>query len=229
MITIRLPKDVSEPTLIGFEATLTTASGTYEFSSDGPIVDPESPYGRGLFGAIAWPRSRFQIASDLAIEQQMFVSGESSDVAISWELKRTSGPVQLVVRPYFAACNPRGYRDRGFHFELEQQGGRLAWLPNVLGPKIIADTNGHYIDEPFRLAKDVVPRDAEGLVVPGRFEFELNHHPSVLIFSSEGRVKTRDQQFVGEFLASLMGPTAERLELREAVTSGTPLPSLRVA
>jgi hypothetical protein len=39
MITIRSSKSASEPLLIGFEATLTTPTGVYEFSSDGPIVD----------------------------------------------------------------------------------------------------------------------------------------------------------------------------------------------
>jgi len=216
MITIRSFKDVSEPTLVGFEATLTTASGIYEFSSNGPMLDPESPFDGGLFGRISWPHSRFKISDDLTIEQQMFVADDSSDIAISWELKGSSTPVQLVVRPYFAACAPRGYRDVGFHFESEQEGGRLAWLPNVRSPKMIADTNGHYIDEPLRLAKESIGQSHEGLVAPGRFEFKLNHHPSVLIFSSEGCLKTQSQQFVGEFLASLMRQTSGRAELDPA-------------
>jgi len=74
MITIRSFKDVSEPTLVGFEATLTTASGIYEFSSNGPMLDPESPFDGGLFGRISWPHSRFKISDDLTIEQQMFVA-----------------------------------------------------------------------------------------------------------------------------------------------------------
>jgi len=212
MITIRSFKDVSEPTLVGFEATLTTASGIYEFSSNGPMIDPESPFGGGLFGRISWPHSRFKISDDRIIEQQMFVADDSSDIAISWELKGSSAPIQLVVRPYFAACAPRGYRDVGFHFESEHEGGRLVWLPNVRGPKMIADTNGHYIDEPSRLAKETAGRIDEGLTTPGCFEFELNHHPSVLIFSSEGDAKTQSQQFVGEFLASLMRPATETVE-----------------
>jgi hypothetical protein len=206
MITIRSPKDVFEPSLIGFEATLTTPSGVYEFSSNGPIFDPTSPFGGGLFGRIAWPQSRFKISQDLTIEQQMFVSDDGSNIAISWELKGSSAPAQLVVRPYFAACTPRSYRDVGFQFESEQEGGRLAWLPNVRGPKIIADTNGYYSDEPLRLAKKAADCSNEGLTTPGRFEFELNRHPSVLIFSAEGRAKTQSQQFVGEFLANLMRP-----------------------
>lgn len=218
MIAIRSPKNVSEPTLIGFEATLTTSTGVYEFSSNGPIVDPTSPLGGGLFGRIAWPQSRFKISQDLTIEQQMFVSDDGSNIAISWELKGTSAPAQLIVRPYFAACPARGYRDLGFHFESEREGGRLAWLPNVRGPKMIADTNGHYVDEPPRLAEGAQRREEEGLVTPGRFEFELNNHPSVLIFSAEGRAKSRGQQFVGEFLANLMRQSPTDLERKTTQT-----------
>jgi len=206
MITIRDCKNVSEPTLIGFETTLTTVSGVYEFSSNGPVADSTSPFGGGLYGAITWPRSRFQIRRDLAIEQQMFVSQDTADIALSWELRGQLSAVRLLVRPYFAGCTPRNYRDVGFHFDSDEQGGRLVWLPNVCGSKIIADTNGRYTDELVRLTGTIAQTisSAEPLIVPGRFEFELKRRPSVLIFSSEGRVKSRGQQFVGAFLASLM-------------------------
>jgi len=203
MITIRSSKSASEPLLLGFEATLTTPTGVYEFSSDGPIVDRASVLGGGLFGRIAWPRSRFQISANLIIEQQMFVSDDESDIAISWELRGQLVPAQLAVRPYFAGCASRGYRDTGFHFESEQEGGRLTWLPTVRGPKIIADTNGRYTDEPLRLAETMEDADIEQLIAPGRFEFQLSHHPSVLIFSID-RAKTQRQKQIGAFLAGLL-------------------------
>jgi hypothetical protein len=156
----------------------------------------------------------------------MFVSEDASDIAISWELKGSSTPVQLIVRPYFAACGFRSYRDIGFHFESEQDGGRLVWLPNVRGPKIIADTNGQYTDEPLRLAKETESPTDEKLIAPGRFEFELNRHPSVLIFSAESLAKTQSQQFVGEFLASLMRPAAETAKVD---STGTVIESLIAA
>ena len=222
MITIRDCKNVSEPTLIGFEATLTTASGVYEFSSKGPVADSTSPFGGGLYGAITWSRSRFQIRHDLALEQQMFVSQDTADIALSWELHGQLSPVSLLVRPYFAGCTPRNYRDVGFHFDSDEEGSRLVWLPNVCGSKIIADTNGQYTDEPVRLPGAIAQAipDPELLIVPGRFEFELKRRPSVLIFSSEGRVKSRGQQFVGAFLASLMqrAPAGIGLNPAPAVT-----------
>ena len=215
MITIRASKNVSEPTLIGFEATLTTASGVYEFSSNGPVADSTSPFGGGLYGAITWPRSRFQIRSDLVIEQQMFVSHDTADIALSWELSGQLSPVRLLVRPYFAGCARHNYRDVGFHFDSHEEGARLIWLPNVCGSKIIADTNGRYTDEPVRLAGAIaqpIP-SSELLIVPGRFEFELNCRPSLLIFSSEGRARSQGQQFIGAFLANLMRRAPGSVEL----------------
>lgn len=219
MITIRSSKNISEPTLIGFEATLTTPQGDYEFSSSGPIVDPTSPFDGGLFGGITWPRSRFQIRPNLVLEQQMFVSQDTPDIAISWELRGDLVPVSLTVRPYFVRCAPRGYRDIGFHFDPEEEGGRLVWLPSVCRSKIIADTNGRYSDEAVRFAEAIVQTNpnAESLVAPGRFEFDLNHrHPSVLIFSSEGGARTQTQQFVGTFLANLMRAAPDEIEFEPA-------------
>jgi len=220
MITIRSFKNISEPTLIGLEATLTTPQDTYEFTSDGPIVDPTPPFDGGLFGGIAWPRSRFQIHPNLVLEQQMFVSQNTPDIAISWELRGELVPVSLTVRPYFGGCAPRGYRDIGFHFDPEEEGGRLIWLPSVCRSKIIADTNGRYSDEPVRSGEAIVQTNpnAESLVAPGRFEFDLNRLPSVLIFSSEGGARTQTQQFVGTFLANLMRPAPDGIEFQPAQT-----------
>ena len=210
MITIRSSENLSEPALIGLEATVTTQGRVYTFSSNDSIVDATSPFGGGLFGAMSWPRSRFQLTPEVILEQQMFLPHDGSDAAFSWELRGSVTPAQLVVRPFFSGCSPRSYRDAGFHYESEQDGGRLIWLPNVRGPKIIADTNGQYGDEPLRtldLARnqDTPPlKEPENLIAPGTFEFQLSDHPSVLIFSTEGYAKTHRDQYVGAFLASLM-------------------------
>lgn len=176
MITIRSIDGLSEPALIGLEATLTTQGRTFTFSSDGPIVDPTGPFGGGLFGAISWPRSCFPLAGGVPVEQQMFLPHDGSGAAFSWELRGGFIPARMVVRPFFSGCSPRSYRDTGFQYELEQDGGLLAWLPNVRGPKFIAATNGRYQDEPLRSLQS--PREhgattVEDLIAPGTFEFEL--------------------------------------------------------
>ena len=214
MITIRSTSDVSGPTLIGLEATLNTPTAAYEFSSPGPMLDARFPSGGNLFGAISWPQARFRIQPDLTIEQQMFISHNSSDIAISWELKGKPIPMRLVVRPHFGGCSQRRFRDVGFQFDPNEEGGRLVWLPSVCGPKIIADTNGSYFDEPLRSACDIAGSSKESetrsVVVPGRFEFELGDRPSILVLSQEGRTSTEGQQLTGRFLANLIRPLPRR-------------------
>jgi hypothetical protein len=94
-------------------------------------------------------------------------------------------------------------------------------LPNVRGPKIVADTNGRYHREPVRLFDCLCKQaaayaSAEDLIAPGRFEFELSRRPSVLIFSAENPASTQRDQHIGVFLAGLM---------QDASGSGSGLPT----
>src|SRR5437773_6902072 len=128
----------------------------------------------------------------------MFLPHDGSTAAFSWQLHAQSPlKAQLTINPFlfFSGCGPRSYRDRGFRVEPEEDGGRLAWLPNVRGPKVIADTNGEYHNEPTRFIEcsrdqETASASSENLVAPGTFEFELSSCPSVLIFSMEGDTKT---------------------------------------
>jgi hypothetical protein len=206
MITIRSSKLISEPTLIGFEATLKTTHAVYEMSSTGSGIDAAALVGGGLYGHIAWPRSLFRLGVNLVLEQQMFLASDCPDVALSWQFHGKTIPTQLIIKPHFAGCTPRGYRDIGFRREPEGTGGRLSWLPHVLGPKIIADTNGRYYDEPSRSLEDSAPDCGESasLTAPGSFVFQLTDRPSVIIFSNEGSAGTQRNQMIGAFLAGLM-------------------------
>src|SRR5437762_11533798 len=60
MITVRTPKAISQPTLIGFEATLKTPHAIFEMSSSGPAVESNASV-EGLYGRIAWPRALFRL------------------------------------------------------------------------------------------------------------------------------------------------------------------------
>jgi hypothetical protein len=209
MITIRSSAASSEPTLIGLEVILTTPRGTYMISSNGSAADFRSPFRGGLFGAISWPRSQFRLAPGVVLDQQMFFPNDGSAAAFSWQLHTQSSlPARLTVKPFFSGCGPRSYRDVGFRLEAEQEGGRLTWLPNVRGPKVIADTNGQYHDAPTRFIEcsrdQTTSPSSENLVTPGTFEFELSSCPSVLIFLMEGDANTQRAQQVGAFLAGLM-------------------------
>jgi len=228
MLTIRSTKNSSEVTLICLEATVTTPRAIYTIHSDASMSDSGFPATGVLFGGIAWPRCCFRFPEGLLLEQQMFLPHDGSAVALSWVLRsETAVAAQLVVRPFFSGCGPRSYRDAGFQFDSEENGGRLTWLPNVRGPKVIADTNGSYCDEPVRsfdcfCEQAAASASLEDLITPGRFEFELSRRPSVLIFSMEGLPNAQRDQHVGVFLAGLMqnsparvrSPIAESTELQ---------------
>jgi hypothetical protein len=214
MITIRSSKAGSKATLMCVEVTLKTSRSVYTISSDRALADSRSFLGDELFGGVSWPVSRFRIAEGLLLEQQMFLPREESTVAMSWALHGdTPTAVQLVVRPFFSGCGPRSYRDVGFHLDSEDNGGRLSWLPHVRGPKVLADTNGLYHDEPARLfdclfAPAAASASEQELITPGRFEFELGRRPSVLILSMEDPAVSRRDQHIGLFLAGLMEGSA---------------------
>jgi hypothetical protein len=210
MITIRERTAGSKIELVRLEATLKTPTGVYTISSEGAMSNSRSSVGGVLFGAISWPISRFRLPEGVLLEQQMFLPHDGSVVAACWSLlANTAIDAQLVVRPFFSGCGPRWYRDVGFHFESEEEGGRLTWLPDVGGPKVLADTNGRYHDEPVRSLSCFRDKAAgcgleQDLVTPGRFEFQLGRRPSVLIFSIGGVANSRRDQHVGTFLAGLM-------------------------
>jgi len=212
MITIRSSSDSLAPALVALEATLTASIGVYTICSKELMEGSHSPFSGALFGAISWPRSRFQLAPGIILEQQMFLPHDRSAAAFSWQLHSVfSMQAHLAVKPLFSGCSPRSYRDVGFQLQSEDEGGHLVWLPNVQGPRIIADTNGSYRNELVRTCDDLVAScNGESLNTPGTFEFHLSDRPSVLIFSNPD-LQTKSSQYIGTFLAGLM-PPADRTE-----------------
>ena len=200
MITIRSATNISKPTLICLEATLNTLKGVYSLSSDRAVAASNPADDNGLFGGVSWPQSRFELADDMILQQKIFLPHDGSAAAFYWQLRgKTAMHAHLTLQPFFAGCGPRSYRDLGFRFEPESAGGRLTWLPSVLGPTIIADTNGQYRDLPPwpKAAGDA------NLVSPGLFEFELNNRPAVLILINERVNGTQVGNQMGAFLAGL--------------------------
>jgi hypothetical protein len=197
------------------------------------MTDSGSSFSGALFGAISWPVSRFRLEQGLLLEQQMFLPHDESAVAVSWVLQgSTAVAAQLVVRPFFSGCGPRSYRDVGFHFESEDNDGRLTWLPHVRGPRVFADTNGRYHDEPVRLSdclceQATASASVGDLTTPGRFEFELSRRPAVLILSMEDPAAIQHNQHIGVFLAGLMqenSPARAGSTIAESVGMGTQQP-----
>src|SRR6266567_1101553 len=117
-------------------------------------------------------------------------------------------PAELSIKPHFAGCEPLGYRNRGFRAEPQESGGRLCWLPHVLGPKIVADTNGEYREEPFQFTLNRL----QTTVSPGTFEFQLARRPSILMFSSDTCAQSQCKQHFGMFLAGLLDQSSGAID-----------------
>jgi hypothetical protein len=216
MIKIRSSDDVSEPTLVALDATLTTSDGDYAISSDRPTQHCSSSLVGGLFGSISWAQWRFRLAPQLSLEQQLFLPSDGSAVALAWQLNGGKSPaLRLSVTPLFAGCGPRSYREVGFCKQPDGEGGRLTWLPNVLGPKIIADTNGRYFDGPA--ASD----SGTNLMAPGNFQFDLSGRPSVLIFARDAIRESQANSGMGMFLAGLL-PSFGRNSVGRTPTASHP-------
>ncbi len=170
MITIRSSADSSAPALVALEVTLTTPTGVYTICSKETMDGSHSPVSGALFGAISWPPSRFQLSPGVILEQQMFLPPDRSAAAFSWQLHTPSAiQAHLAVTPLLSGCSPRSYRDVGFQLQSEDEGGRLAWLAGVRGPKVIADTNGCYRGEPaIKEDRALDSLNQENLTAPGR-------------------------------------------------------------
>jgi hypothetical protein len=223
MIRIRSSDGIIEPTLIGIEATLRTDQGIYSLSCSEPLLDGSNPLAGGLFGSIAWPRACFHIAPGVQLEQQAFLANEGAAAAFSWQLTVAPlTPVYLQVRPFFAGCRPRSYRDPGFRFQSPEDGGRLTWLPSVLGPMIIADTNGSCRAGGYFENDGVYSED---LIDAGLFEFQLSSCPSVLILTNDRIRDTHNGALLGTFLAGLMPGSPQSHAVSEAA-SGLITPAL---
>jgi len=235
MITIREAEADSKLRLVCLDVTLKTASSAYTISSEQPMIDSRSSLAGGLFGSISWPISRFRFAEGCLLEQQMFLPHDESAVAMSWALHSDAATTaRLVVRPFFSGCGPRSYRDVGFRLDSEDNARPLSWLPHVRGPKVLADTNGQYHDEPVRLfdglsGPPAASASEQDLITPGRFEFELGRRPSVLIFSMENRAVSGGDQHIGLFLAGLMEGSGVRAGSSVASSVGVLTQQLKAA
>jgi hypothetical protein len=136
------------------------------------------------------------------LEQQGFLPDDSVTVAFSWSLSGNQCPARLIVRPWFGECGPVSFRNKGFLAESEEDGGRLTWLPHVLGPRFFADTNGTCRAN----VRETDSVGSERLVSPGEFEFELSGRPSILIISKDYIHGPDASRNMGAFLAGLLQP-----------------------
>src|SRR5207249_9079012 len=74
----------------GFDANVETPQGTFALSSQRYVPDVIHPDGASRIESFEhepWPRWRFRLTNELAIEQELFVRPGESAIYISWKLE----------------------------------------------------------------------------------------------------------------------------------------------
>ncbi len=184
----------------GIEAWVTTPSGNYSITSQRYTPDVVYPDGwRHLtrFSRDPWPNWRFVLPGGTEIVQELFVSRETSETVLRWSQEGASVPCRLNVRPLISGRDYHALHRENPVCNLDSavSGATIAWRPYASLPPIAASSNGEYHAEPdwYRNFLCTAERDrgldcVEDLASPGRFAFDLEQNPGVLILSSGGRV-----------------------------------------
>ncbi len=197
----------------GFDAWITTPTGTFALSSQRYVPDVVHPDG---FQRIAnfeyepWPRWTFQLEDGTVVEQEIFVPHGAGTVVLTWRLSRPSSGVTLTVRPLLSGRdyhalhqeNPafrfdadvsarRVERQPVTGFDADEPDERVQWQPYPDVPGVVAISNADYAHQPewyrnFQYDKEL-DRGldfTEDLAAPGAFTWNLSNCEAVWILSA---------------------------------------------
>ena len=183
----------------GFEAWVVTPNGTFSLSSQRYAPDAVHPDGATRIESFQygpWPKWRFRLTDDVAIEQEVFVRPGESAIFLSWRVaNRATGTVRLFIRPFFSGrdFHSTHHENGAFRFEPEHEGERRVWRPYDGLPAVVTFSNGTYEHEPTWYRNFLYSEEqARGLdaiedcAAPGIFEFDLTHKPAVLMLAAQG-------------------------------------------
>jgi predicted glycogen debranching enzyme len=183
----------------GFDAWVETAGATFSLSSQRyapDVIHPDGVNRIESFQSDPWPKWRFRLTDDLAIEQELFVRPGESAVFLSWRVANpVAEAIKLFVRPFFSGrdFHSTHHENGAFRFETEQEGERRVWRPYDGLPAVVTFSNGTYNHQPtwYRnfLYNDEQARGLDAIedcAAPGIFEFDLTHKPAVLMLAAQG-------------------------------------------
>jgi predicted glycogen debranching enzyme len=187
----------------GFDAWVETPGGTFAISSQryGPdVIHPDGAARIESFEYEPWPRWRYKIGNDLAIEQELFVPKGESAIFISWKLISPGDvDLKLKVRPFLSGrdFHSTHHENGAFKFVAEHNGENVTFRSYDSVPAVITYSSGRYAHEPtwyrnFLYSEELARGlDAvEDLASPGVFEFSLSQKPAVLMLAAEGHAIT---------------------------------------
>jgi predicted glycogen debranching enzyme len=185
----------------GFDAWVETAAESFPISSQcyAPhVIHPDGAARIEFFEREPWPRWRFRLTNDLAVDQELFVLPGQSAVMVSWKLvSERNVSAKLKVRPFLSGrdFHSTHHENSAFRFAAEMRSERILWRPYDGLPAIIAYSNGSFSEGPmwfrnFLYTEELVRGlDAmEDLASPGVFEFVLSEKAAVLVFAADGHM-----------------------------------------
>jgi predicted glycogen debranching enzyme len=182
----------------GFDAWVETAAGeNFAISSQryAPnVVHPDGAARVESFEYEPWPRWRFRLTNDLAVDQELFVLPGRAAVMVSWKLvsENTISP-KLKVRPFLSGrdFHSTHHENAAFRFTAETHSERILWRPYDGLPAISSSSNGSFSQEPTWYRNFLYTEEGargldatEDLASPGVFEFILSKKPAVLMFEA---------------------------------------------
>jgi len=88
-----------------------------------------------------WPRWRFKLDDNLAIEQELFVPYGQSALVLIWRLAGDPGnKAELTVRPFLSGRDFHGmhHENNSFRFQPDLRGDRVRWKPYNDIPAVVA-------------------------------------------------------------------------------------------
>jgi predicted glycogen debranching enzyme len=230
LLTATAPPSERKALVNGYEAWLETAHGhwfltSHRYAPD--VVYPDGMIHLRKFELRPWPKWRFELENNLAIEQELFVPYGQSALVLNWRLANpTGGPAKLTVRPLLSGRDFHGthHENNSFRFDPELHGDRVRWKPYNDIPAVVAGSNGRYRHSPtwYRNFCYVEERARgldylEDLASPGLFEWDLQTAEASLIFFAEGFADIPKED--GNTMQIANRFRAQELQRREAYSS----------
>jgi predicted glycogen debranching enzyme len=198
LLTATIPPSERRTLVNGYDAWLETARGNWFLSSQRYAPDVVYPDGIShlkKFELRPWPKWRFELGENLAVEQELFVPYGQSALVLSWRLIGDPGEKAILnVRPFLSGRDFHGthHENQAFDFRADSNRDRVRWKPYQDIPAVIARSNGRYQHSPtwYRNFLYVEERARgldylEDLASPGLFAWDLRKEAAALILFAE--------------------------------------------
>ena len=223
LLTAKTPPTGRVVLVNGFDAWIETPAGRYAISSQayGPdVTHPDGATRIAGFELEPWPRWTFALPDGTRVAQEIFVSKDSSSVAVSWKLLAGTGAVTLTMRPFLSGRDYHAlhHENPAFRFEAaEGPAGLRTFHPYPDVPSIAVRSNGSFDAAPEWYRNFLYAEEkargldfAEDLASPGTFRFDLSAGEAIWLAAAQGHEAALGTAGADAALASLRAAERRR-------------------